>query len=55
MSSDDRTAADAVLRRLYETPYSFDFFMAVRRLENCFPARPRTGHSRTPGDDPVRF
>ncbi|MBM4032662.1 MAG: type VI secretion system baseplate subunit TssG [Planctomycetes bacterium] len=55
MAIEDRTAADAVLRRLYENPYSFDFFMAVRRLENCFPSRPRTGHSRTPAGDPVRF
>lgn len=44
-----------MISRLYERPYSFDFFMAVRRLENCFPDRPRTGHSRTPADDPIRF
>jgi len=55
MGTQDRTAAYSVINRLYEHPHRFDFFMAVRRLENCFPARPRTGHSRSPADDPVRF
>jgi len=55
MAAQDRPAADSLIQRLYERPYSFDFFMAVRRLENCFPDRPRTGHSRNPADDPVRF
>lgn len=55
MDAENRAAAHPVISRLYERPYSFDFFMAVRRLENCFPDRPRTGHSRTPADDPIRF
>jgi type VI secretion system protein ImpH len=55
MGAQDRAAAYSVINRLYEHPYRSDFFMAVRRLENCYPASPRTGHSRTPADDPVRF
>ncbi|MBM4039862.1 MAG: type VI secretion system baseplate subunit TssG [Planctomycetes bacterium] len=55
MDAQDRTAAYPVINRLYEHPHRFDFFTAVRRLENCFPARPRVGHSRTPADDPIRF
>lgn len=55
MDAQDRTASYSVINRLYEHPHRSDFFMAVRRLENCYPARPRVGHSRTPADDPVRF
>ena len=55
MGAEDRAAAHSVINQLYEQPHRFDFFMAVRRLENCFPGRPRMGHSQTPADDPVRF
>lgn len=55
MGAQDRAAAYSVINRLYEHPHRSDFFMAVRRLENCTPARPRMGHSRTPVDDPIRF
>jgi len=44
-----------LVRRLAETPHSFDFFQAVRRLENLRPDQPRVGHSRRPLEDPVRF
>ena len=50
----DHLAAD-LARRLEEAPYRFDFFQAVRRIENLHPDRPRVGHSRRPAEDPVRF
>ena len=55
MASEDRTEAYALINRLFASPYSFDFFQAVRRLENAHPDLPRTGHSRHPRQDPVRF
>jgi len=55
MEAEDRAAAYSVINRLYEQPYAFSFFMAARRLECASPALPRTGHSRTPSDDPIRF
>jgi type VI secretion system protein ImpH len=55
MGAEDRTAAHPLIGRLYEQPYAYSFFMAVRRLENAYPDRPRTGHSRGPADDPIRF
>lgn len=42
-------------RQLAERPHCFDFFGAVRRLENLHPQRPRIGHSKRPQEDPVRF
>jgi type VI secretion system protein ImpH len=55
MASEDRAAADALIRSLHETPYGFSFFQAVRRLENVRPDLPRVGHSRRPSEDPLRF
>ena len=42
-------------RRLAEAPHRFDFFVAVRRLENLHPESPRVGCSKRPQEDPVRF
>lgn len=42
-------------RQLTEAPHRFDFYVAVRRLENLCPERPRVGHSKRPQEDPVRF
>ena len=60
MAGESRTethslALESLIKRLGETPYAFDFFQAVRRLENLYPDRPRMGHSRRPAEDPVRF
>ncbi len=57
MASPGRTEAHSVelARRLEEAPHQFDFFQAVRRLENLHPDRPRAGQSRRPAEDPVRF
>ena len=55
MDAEDRTKAYSLVNRLYEQPYAFNFFMAVRRLECAHPRSPRTGHSRSPAADPIRF
>ncbi|KPK76877.1 MAG: type VI secretion protein [Phycisphaerae bacterium SM23_30] len=55
MAHEDRPEAGALTRRLEESPYSFDFFHAVRRLECAFADRPRIGLSLHPKQDPVRF
>ncbi len=55
MAGDCGTEAHDLERRLEETPYAFNFFQAVRRLECAHPDCPRMGHSRRPDDDPVRF
>jgi len=47
--------AREIARRLEEKPHGFDFFQAVRRLENLHADRPRVGFSRRPIEDPVRF
>jgi type VI secretion system protein ImpH len=48
-------AAEFLRGRLAESPYSFDFFMAVRRMECAMSQLPRMGHSKRPREDPVRF
>ena len=47
-------AAD-LLSRLAERPYGYHFFQAVRRLECARAELPRTGFSRRPVHDPIRF
>jgi type VI secretion system protein ImpH len=44
-----------LIEELAETPFEFDFFRAVRLLEAAAPEFPRTGTSKLPADDPVRF
>ena len=46
---------DALIRRLEERPYDFDFFQAVRRLDCLHPDLPAIGHSRRSAEDPIRF
>ncbi|HEX6840589.1 MAG TPA: type VI secretion system baseplate subunit TssG, partial [Stellaceae bacterium] len=57
MADADRTATHALtlLRDLQERPYDFGFFQAVRRLENLYRDKPRTGTSSHASDDPVRL
>jgi len=55
MAGESGTEAHSLARRLQETPHGFDFFLAVRRLENLRPDQPRVGHSKRPLEDPVRF
>jgi type VI secretion system protein ImpH len=49
------TDALALFAALAETPYSFDFYQTLRRLECLFEPKPRWGHARRPADEPVRF
>ncbi len=44
-----------LIQRLHQSPFSFNFFQAVRRLECAAPERPRVGFSQRLADDPVRF
>jgi type VI secretion system protein ImpH len=48
-------ARQELLRRLADEPHRFDFFQAVRLLENAHPGLPRVGTSLRLRDDPVRF
>ncbi len=45
----------ALEKALQQTPYDFDFYQAVRRLECAYNNRPRIGQSRRAIEDPVRF
>lgn len=44
-----------LLRRLEDEAHRFDFFQAVRLLENAYPDKPRAGESLQPRDDAIRF
>jgi len=55
MATQDRAEAHSLINRLYERPYSFNFFQAVRRLECARADLPRTGFSLRPSQDPLRF
>ena len=55
MATEDRAEAYTLINRLYERPYSFHFYQAVRRLECVHPRQPAIGHSVRPAQDPVRF
>ena len=44
-----------VIERLAAEPFAFDFFRALRLIENRFPKKPRIGKSLSPREDPVRF
>src|SRR6185437_10457128 len=57
MADADRTATHALtlLRDLQERPFDFGFFQAVRRIENLYRDKPRTGASSHASDDPVRL
>ncbi len=48
-------ARQELLRRLRDEPHKFDFFQAVRLLENAHPGLPRVGTSMRLRDDPIRF
>jgi type VI secretion system protein ImpH len=57
MGTKARTSADTLrfLRDLEESPYRYDFFMALRRLESMYPDKPRLGEGARPIDEPVRL
>jgi type VI secretion system protein ImpH len=51
----EATDLPPILRRLVESPASFDFFQAVRLLECAFADRPRVGADNRAARDVVRF
>ena len=55
MADPDGQTTDALIARLAEKAFEFDFYALVRLLQSRFPDRPRIGHSRSPAQDPVRF
>jgi type VI secretion system protein ImpH len=55
MDSEKRPALCPVTQALTNTPYEFDFFQAVRWLENQRRHLPRVGWAHRPQDDAVRF
>ncbi len=54
-SGTETRALEALTRRLMAEPYGFDFFVAVRRLENLCRDKARVGHSKRPVEDALRF
>lgn len=55
MADSDRNATYALILRLMEKPYAYDFFTAVRRIECAKRAGSRIGASVRLRDDPIRF
>jgi type VI secretion system protein ImpH len=49
------SAPTTLLEDLARNPFVFNFFRAVRLLENSRPDLPRIGRSLSPAQDPVRF
>jgi type VI secretion system protein ImpH len=45
----------AFLEALRREPYRYDFYQAMRRLENMHPDKPRFGEALRPADEPVRL
>ncbi|MFQ5598819.1 MAG: type VI secretion system baseplate subunit TssG [Nitrospiria bacterium] len=45
----------ALFEALEASPYAFDFFQAIRRLEGIFPEKPKMGHALHVEEDPVRL
>jgi type VI secretion system protein ImpH len=55
MAGPDRKTPDNLVDELAKSPFAFDFFRAVRLLENQRPDLPRVGCSLSPAQDAVRF
>lgn len=57
MANENRTSKDclAVVEELRRHPYRYDFFQALRLLENANIDRPRWGQSSHPWEDAVRL
>jgi type VI secretion system protein ImpH len=55
MAGANRQTTDSLIAQLAETPYAFDFCVALRRLQSYCVNQPRIGRSFTPAQDPVRF
>ncbi len=55
MADTNGNTSNSLIEELARRPYAFDFYRAVRLLENQSPESPRIGYSVSPAEDPVRF
>jgi type VI secretion system protein ImpH len=55
MAGADGQTPNNLIDELAENPFAFDFFRAIRLLENSRPDLPRIGFSNSPSEDPIRF
>lgn len=55
METGSRLQTNPLIRKLRKDPSGFDFFQAVRLIEQLNDDKPRIGKSVKPADDPVRF
>ena len=55
MAGTDGQTTASLIAQLAREPFAFDFFRAVRLLENQRNDLPRVGCSHAPAEDPVRF
>jgi type VI secretion system protein ImpH len=55
MDAEGRPETNSVVEAIRKSPFTHDFFVAVRMLEAAYPNKPRIGHSIKASDDPVRF
>jgi type VI secretion system protein ImpH len=55
MAGPDGQKTDALIARLAEKPFAYDFYAAVRLLQSAFPDQPRVGYSGALKDDPIRL
>ena len=55
MAGPDGQTPDALVDRLGEKPFAYDFYAAVRLLQRAFADHPRIGYSDSLKGDPIRF
>jgi type VI secretion system protein ImpH len=55
MAGSDGQTPDPLIARLAAEPYGYDFYAALRLLQQHFATKPRIGYSLSPNEDPVRF
>jgi type VI secretion system protein ImpH len=55
MASESGRPDPSLTERLFEEPFRFDFFQAVRLLESIYPERKPVGGSASPNEEAVRF
>jgi type VI secretion system protein ImpH len=55
MADGNGPPSPALTAGLFEAPFAYDFFAAVRLLQASAPDKPRIGYSLSPAQDPVRF
>lgn len=51
----ERESAEAVLKRISESPFEYDLFAALRQVECAFDQMPRLGEAKRPRDEAIRI